>query len=75
MSRHHITMAKAGGSKLSHFAAYRNSFYPKTVIRHFFAKTTQFLLVEKNRKTVDLVRLDNATLAQAANAAELLFEA
>ena len=27
MSKHHIAMAKAGGSNLSHFAAYRNSFY------------------------------------------------
>ena len=66
--------AKAGGSNLSHFAAYRNSFYAGVVIRHFVAKTTHFLLIEKNRKCVDLVQLNNATLSQAAQAAELLFE-
>ncbi len=74
MSKHHIAMAKAGGSNLSHFAAYRNSFYAGVVIRHFVAKTTHFLLIEKNRKCVDLVQLNNATLSQASQAAELLFE-
>ena len=34
----------------------------------------RFLLIEKNRKCVDLVQLNNATLRQAAQAAELLFE-
>lgn len=74
MSIHHINMAKAGGSKLSHWSTYRNGHYPEVVIRHFRALSKHFLLIEKSRKAVDLVVLDNSTILQAAHTAECIFE-
>lgn len=75
MSKHHIKMAKIGGAKLRYFSTYRNGHYPDVVIRHFSAKGQQFLLIEKYKKTVDLLILKTALISHGTHAAERIFEA
>lgn len=75
MSKHHMKMAVLGGANLMYFSTYRNGLYPNTVIRHFRTADTQFLLIEKSKKVVDLLTIKTTSILHGTKAAECIFEA
>ncbi|WP_100916007.1 hypothetical protein [Pseudoalteromonas spongiae] len=73
-----LKLAHAGGSHLEHFCTYSNQHYPETLIRHFYTKTKplkQFLVIQKNKKHIDILTIESETFSEGARVAECIFEA